>query len=272
MSYILDALRKAERDRNLGRTPTLESLPADVQPPSRGRGLLGAVVGAGLAILLAATGFWWTRTAQPTAPAMTAATNAVVPAPAAVRSPVAVPDEPSLESVTVNTPDGPVAAQIPPAPAIAPVTATQSAPVAPAVLPATTPVPSAVPAAESALPATEPSSAELPAGEPPVEAAVVEEPPATASPATDDIVLKRRARLDIPSYEGLPDGVRSGMPPLTMNAHVFSTTPGKGFVMVNGKKYREGDGLAEGPEVVEILAEGAVLRYRNTDFLLPVPR
>lgn len=270
MSYILDALRKAERERTLGQAPTLDTHYAVVSTPRQGVPRWLLVAGAGLAVVLAAALFFGLRSPPETEIAEdaepipdVAVVTDVEPAPASLAPPP--PPPPSVETVTVQTAEGPLQAEIPIAPAEPPLPASADEPVEPTALVA--PPESAAPAAEPGPPLQE-----LPAGEPPEEAIGPDTPEAPASDDPDAIVPRSRAKLDIPSYEGLPESVRGGMAALSMNAHVFSSTPGRGFVMMNGRKYREGDVLSEGPEVVEILPEGVVLRFRGTDFLFPVPR
>ncbi|NLV31602.1 MAG: general secretion pathway protein GspB [Acidobacteria bacterium] len=52
MSYILDALKKAERERGLARVPDLGSVHAEPRAPRRGRWVVSAVALALLALLL----------------------------------------------------------------------------------------------------------------------------------------------------------------------------------------------------------------------------
>jgi hypothetical protein len=40
-------------------------------------------------------------------------------------------------------------------------------------------------------------------------------------------------------------------------------------VFINGRRYTQGDSIAEGPRVEEITQDGAVLNYRGQRFLLP---
>jgi general secretion pathway protein B len=53
-----------------------------------------------------------------------------------------------------------------------------------------------------------------------------------------------------------------------VDAHFYTTVPGRSFVMVNLRKYKPGERLVEGPQVVEIVSEGAVLSFQGQEFLL----
>jgi general secretion pathway protein B len=74
------------------------------------------------------------------------------------------------------------------------------------------------------------------------------------------------------SYESFSDlqarGILS-LPELHLDIHVFSGEPADRFVFINMTKYRENAKLSEGPVVKQITAEGVVLGYQGTDFLLP---
>lgn len=101
------------------------------------------------------------------------------------------------------------------------------------------------------------------------------------APAAPNWVRKKEAERfrqehapdeSVRNYMGLPESFRSSLPDLDMNALAFSTKPARSFVLINGKRYRIGDYLAEGLEVVDILPDGAVLSYRGETFLLPSGR
>ena len=59
------------------------------------------------------------------------------------------------------------------------------------------------------------------------------------------------------------------LPDLHIDLHVFSGTRAERFVFINMNKYKENETLSEGPVVSEIVAEGVILEYLNTRFLLP---
>ncbi|HEY5754505.1 MAG TPA: general secretion pathway protein GspB [Steroidobacter sp.] len=72
----------------------------------------------------------------------------------------------------------------------------------------------------------------------------------------------------IPTFEDL---VSSGtnLPELHLDIHVNSPKPAERFVFVNMRKYLEGEALKEGPTVERITGEGVILNQRGMRFLLP---
>ena len=60
----------------------------------------------------------------------------------------------------------------------------------------------------------------------------------------------------------------ASVPLLTLELHSYSDVPGQRFVFINGARYREGDRLKEGPRLITIRAQGAILNHQNRDFLL----
>jgi general secretion pathway protein B len=61
----------------------------------------------------------------------------------------------------------------------------------------------------------------------------------------------------------------TNLPEMKLDIHVYSANPAERFVFVNMRKYVEGQSLSEGPLVERITPEGAVLNQRGTRFLLP---
>jgi general secretion pathway protein B len=56
---------------------------------------------------------------------------------------------------------------------------------------------------------------------------------------------------------------------LHLDLHVYSEAPSERFVFINTIKYREQSKLAEGPVVMEITTTGVILNYQGQTFLLP---
>jgi general secretion pathway protein B len=61
----------------------------------------------------------------------------------------------------------------------------------------------------------------------------------------------------------------TNLPDMKLDIHVYSAQPAERFVFVNMRKYVEGQSLSEGPLLERITPDGAVLNQRGTRFLLP---
>lgn len=59
------------------------------------------------------------------------------------------------------------------------------------------------------------------------------------------------------------------LPELHLDVHVFATNPAERFVYINMRKYREGATLAEGPVLERVRRDGVVLSYNGLRFVLP---
>ncbi|MET0533890.1 MAG: general secretion pathway protein GspB [Steroidobacter sp.] len=103
------------------------------------------------------------------------------------------------------------------------------------------------------------------------------EPPSVA-PLPSAAVFEARANANGGSVqrsgEVLPtlnDLTASGtnLPELHLDIHVHSQNAGERFVFVNMRKYLEGETLKEGPSVERITADGVILNQRGLRFLLP---
>lgn len=75
--------------------------------------------------------------------------------------------------------------------------------------------------------------------------------------------------LSLPTLTQLRVGGILNLPDLHLDIHVYSETPADRFVFVNMSKHRENSRLASGPVVERITPEGVVLDYQGTRFLLP---
>jgi general secretion pathway protein B len=59
------------------------------------------------------------------------------------------------------------------------------------------------------------------------------------------------------------------LPELHLDVHVFATRPAERFVYVNMRKYHEGATLQEGPTIERIRRDGVILSYQGLRFILP---
>lgn len=260
MSFILDALKKSEVERQRQSVPGLmDAGPAAPHPrfPAWAVALtaLLAVNLTVLVVVLARGGlpgvFGGPTGAEPAAPRA-----ALQPAP----TPTPVPAAPSTPGLA--TPGLAV-----PAPAA---TAGAAADAASAPSPDRhfSPMDAAPPVYAPEIPA-----AELP---PPAPRAAAPEAAAARGPAQSaherDPLLHEDERADqevLPTISELNLTGEQELPPLHLDVHVYATRPEDRFVYINMHRYREGSTLAEGPILERIRRDGVVLSYRGVRFLLP---
>jgi general secretion pathway protein B len=110
------------------------------------------------------------------------------------------------------------------------------------------------------------SQIQPPAVQPLPSGAVFEARQAANAPAAGTGALVGNETL--PTFDDL---VSSGtnLPELHLDIHVNSQKPSERFVFVNMRKYLEGEATKEGPTVERITAEGVILNQRGLRFLLP---
>jgi general secretion pathway protein B len=100
----------------------------------------------------------------------------------------------------------------------------------------------------------------------------------TVAPLPSGAVFEAQAAANAPaagsSNEILPtlnelSAGGANLPDLHLDIHVHSRNPRERFVFINMRKYLEGETLKEGPSLERITAEGVVLNQWGTRFLLP---
>ena len=72
-----------------------------------------------------------------------------------------------------------------------------------------------------------------------------------------------------PLYEELSAEVRSRMPLLEMSMHFYTETPSKRLTRINNNLYHEGDWISDDLQIVEIIPSGVVLDFVGLSFELP---
>lgn len=63
----------------------------------------------------------------------------------------------------------------------------------------------------------------------------------------------------------------SNVPSVEINGQLYSTVPGRSFILVNGRRYHEGERLAAGPAIESIDPNGATLRYHGQSYHVAGP-
>jgi len=218
MSFILDALRKSEHERQRTAMPSIAQVPFGLPRREMPSWAIALIVVLGVTVL-ALGGAWWRSSRSDSA------ASAEPPFPARTDIPLALPPSSTTPPATVYS--------APPA--------TQRSAAARNDVPAASP--------RRAEPATELANA-----------AKTAEPAAAAEPADP-------REPTLPSAASLAaEGVT--LPKLRLELHAYSARPADRFVFINGAKYLEGATLVEGPRVVSIAPNGAVLTYLGHRFLL----
>jgi general secretion pathway protein B len=73
----------------------------------------------------------------------------------------------------------------------------------------------------------------------------------------------------LPSINEINVAGRPALADLHIDVHVYATKPSERFVYINMRKYKEGATLAEGPVLERIRRDGVVLNYQGMRFVLP---
>jgi len=89
----------------------------------------------------------------------------------------------------------------------------------------------------------------------------------------DPVLSNEDARSDnqevLPTVNEVTLSGAQAMPELHLDVHVYATNPAERFVYINMRKYHEGAILQEGPTLERIRRDGVVLNYKGLRFLLP---
>jgi general secretion pathway protein B len=225
VSYILEALKKAESERERGAVPGLHSQPAPlVLEPEAGVSHSGpvawiAAVLLGVLVVLVGWRVW--------SPASQAPVDAPLRAQVPVAEPVRAPDMASR----IGTPG-----------------------VAPPELPVRPDRP------DRAVTATVPAAAEpspvsplVPAPSPQSVAPTVARKPTPVDPEDRHVY----------AISELPESVRQSLPTTVVSGAMYADVPTSRMVVINGQVLHEGDQLTPDLRLVEIKLKSAVLRYRG---------
>jgi general secretion pathway protein B len=228
MSYILDALKKADQERTLGKVPDLEAAHWGERRSKRSYrwvwilGLLLLINGILMVMLIESD-----DAVVSSGDRSSGAADSIPVTPVPKTERIQVP-----ASREIDRPREPV--YVPP-----PVPASQSVVVRQAPPHAETVPGQSVPPAFVPPPAFVRPPAPVP-------------PPATAS--------------EVPEWGDLPLEFRSGFTLPHLDVHVYSEKPQRRFILVGLQKFREGDTLDSGAVLEEILPGSIQLNYQGTRF------
>jgi general secretion pathway protein B len=283
MSFILDALKKSELERQRQTIPGLMDAGPLVRRPRFPLWAiaLGVLLAVNLAVLI---------TVLLRGPAHSGATTGLAPSPSSAMSSTASAAAPA-QAQALTAP----AAASPEGSSSAPALASPPAPLA-AAAPGSASVSDRPPEAEAAAAAsaerhfspmdTAPVYApEIPADDRALLRAAREREASAARAAAEANTLPSRAArgqdpvlttpADKSDEEVLPTAAeldlanRTPLPELHLDVHVYATRPADRFVYIDNRKYREGSAVAEGLTLERIRRDGVVLNYNGLRFVLP---
>ncbi len=267
MSYILDALRRADAERERGHVPSIHSqnptqsqrTMQQSQGKTRSPWLWLALAGLGAA-LFAAVYVW--RSSSDTG----------MPAPVANKSPAAFPPsmatavaEATQAASPVKPPDAAVATTPAPSSNVVtqPVTATTAPrPRAEAAAPSTQPSPSDAMPQRAPTPArvAQANTAARPATTPSAAGPKAQQQATTQTPQTEDVIPRNQ----------LPNEVQRQLPPLAMSGSVYSPQARNRMVIVDGRLVMEGEQATQDILVERIQPKSVILRFQGYRFSVPL--
>lgn len=242
MSFILDALKKSENERQRQIGPSLADIPVRHARSDRPwwAVAVAALLVVNLGVLLVV--LMRNRDVPVTAPAPPATTAQPAPPPRVNSTPVAAMSAPPRTNPAVQSLADAAGAQ------------------------------GEMMLGEASYDPSIASASAVPEG-PPVVRPIT---PPTVTPLPDQTTFAARdragsARPDdemLPTHGSLVAG-GTNLPDMRLDIHVYSPNPNERFVFVNMRKYVEGQSLAEGPVLERITADGAIMNQNGMRFLLP---
>jgi len=286
MSYILEALKKAQAERQLGNAPTIHAaqpVPALQPDAAASRRPLYIGLGAGaLVVVLGAAVLWRAgpvhgpasapavQVAQGQQPAAgaTGVTGAAgapaggVPAPSAA---VAAGSPAVSSSLEVSAPPAlpePVRA---PQPRVADAAPAPAAATSRAAARAATAAPLPAPAVQVRMPTPAPAAVTAPARA--ASPAAATGAPAAGVPATGSPAAGSPAAEDsLPFLQQLPESVQAGIPRVAFGGYMYSANPADRLLLIDKALRHEGEEVAPGLVLEKLLPRAAVMNYRGVRY------
>ncbi len=268
MSYILEALKKADAERERGAVPDLHAQPAPLAaawPAEAQRGPKPWLwLGTGAVIAFGAVLAWQLSGSE--------APPGVAPVPSAALAP-AQATVPVTPAAAPGLPTGPGASVTPPAvataPAAAPLAQREAEPLpVPAPVPATSTLPRQPAAAAAPVPRARADAR--------AQAAAASSKPSPASATSTGAVAKAAkgaaeppAAARAPLLAELPEEFRRQVPAMTIGGSVYSQQPANRMVILNGQVFREGSVVTPGLVLEQIGPKAAVFSLGGQRFQMP---
>ncbi|WP_125181604.1 general secretion pathway protein GspB [Thiohalobacter thiocyanaticus] len=245
MSYILEALKKSEQERQLGAVPRPElALPAQGRPSrSWWPWLLAAVLLLNAGILV------WLMLRPAPSPLLTQDGAGASAASLSAGTSAADSGAPATTAATGTGTEPPAVAA----------TGTESADTQAAPVTQPAPQPPSAPQSESS---SRPQ---------PVRGSVqwMRSPETGADTTASEPAAP--AAADVPHWEELRAAEKSGLTRPRLDVHVYAEAPAQRFVLIDLRRYREGERLDSGGRLEAITPEGVIIEARGTRYRIGRP-
>jgi general secretion pathway protein B len=233
MSYILEALKKSDQQRQQGATPTLTSIQIPVE--EAGPRIFPWLVALAATVFIAGILIGWLQPwkSEPSASAAASVTPSVAARPAQAPDPIQAQAPKPAPAFPPAQPQAVVQAQQQPVKLIPP--AVTRADAAPTVVRSPVVVTSA---------------------------AVATREPAAAVPARPAVA----AEQNVIAKAELPPTILQELPPMAISLHAYSTKPANRLVGINEKLLQEGDALVPGLVLEEVTRKDMIFSYKGYRF------
>ncbi|MES2295619.1 MAG: general secretion pathway protein GspB [Pseudomonadota bacterium] len=276
MSYILEALKKAQAERQLGAAPTIHALPLHADRPRARRSPIWIGFGVGaLVMACAALVLWRAHGGAADGPAGAQVAPAAMPAtppanavavPAAPAPGVAAPmAQAAAQAVaqTIAQPAAPARVQSSAQPSAPPARPSAQgnaldAPAAPMQRAASAPMAGTEKGATAGATTGAPAGAT--AGAVAIGAARAPTPPAPAAALVED---------NAPSLRELPEAIQREIPALAFGGYIYSRNPADRLLLVDKVLRHEGEEVAPGLLLEKLLPKAAIMNYRGHRYRMP---
>ncbi len=274
MSMILDALKRAERERKLEKAPDLSAIYQEEGLENRKGKRRLWLGGAVLMIFVAlAVVYWLKETSEPDVTASAPQQKVLSKSPSEPKAST----RKAVQNTSPPQPDSTARKKTLEMEKKAPAAKRATALAKKSVEPPPVPIGGLLQKAPDLAAAVPPPPHDLikTAKPPPkpVKQPVVSNVREQRSTGAVKVASETKPKREYPSFDDLPEEIQSVSGPLEINVHMYSPKPSERRVFINMKGYRQGDIIEEtGFKLVEITPDGVVIDYGKGKAVLSVKR